>query len=100
LGGTISCEQFVAATEGNQVGSYKKIEQSGASYWNEGAVVMEYVFGVLTGLNASRDGSHQIMNDPTSIELWIRNWCTKNPKRRIMDAVSAFSDDTPGTKLR
>jgi hypothetical protein len=99
LGAHASCEQFVAATEGHTVGVYSKIQHDGATYWNDGALMMEYVFGLLTGLNATRDRSHQIMNDPSSVELWLRNWCAKNPKRLMMDAVATFFADTPGRKL-
>jgi hypothetical protein len=61
---------------------------------------MEYVYGFFTATNASRDENHQINIDNASIELWLRNCCTKNPTRRLLDAVDAFINETPGTPIK
>jgi hypothetical protein len=95
LGTRTGCGQFIAAME-----AHKLMQQrDGVPYVGERALMMEYVYGLLTGLNLSRDRAHQIVNDNAAIELWLRNWCAKNPTNSLFDAVRAFSAETPGKPL-
>lgn len=102
IGFRASCGQFVAVTEGHKLSTRTEVTRDGAKYWNEGAVFMEYAYGLLTGINIARarDGQQQIRNDNAAIELWLRNWCTKNPKRDFFEAISSFAADTPGKALK
>jgi hypothetical protein len=95
LGTRTSCGQFIAAME-----AHKRMQQSDdVPYASGRALMMEYVYGLLTGINLSRDRAHQIMNDNTAIELWLRKWCAKHPSNSLLDAVGAFSAATPGRPL-
>jgi len=91
-----SCGQFVAALEGHPPNTFVVKQISGVNYWSEDALMMEYVFGFLTAVNVRRDHDHQIQSDNPSLVSWFRNWCTKNPTRRLLDAVDAFTTETPG----
>jgi hypothetical protein len=94
LGTRTSCGQFIGAME-----AHKLMQQDGVPHVGQRALMMEYVYGLLTGLNRSRDRAHQIMSDDAAIELWLRNWCAKHPTNSLLDAVGAFSAETPGRPL-
>jgi hypothetical protein len=101
LGSQISCGRFVAETEGRKVGSYAHFEKGNVTYLSADGVMMQYVYGVLTGLNAARDSDHQItVIDAAAIELWLRNWCTQNATSSLLDGVWAFANATPGTPVK
>jgi len=91
-----SCGQFIAAMEAHKIMQ----QQDGVPYMSQRALMMEYVYGLLTGLNLSRDRAHQIMYDDAAIELWLRGWCAKHPSNNLVDAVAAFSAQTPGTPIK
>jgi len=91
-----SCGQFIAAMEAHKIMQ----QQDGVPHMSERALMMEYVDGLLTGLNLSRDRAHQITSDNAAIELWLRSWCARHPTNSLVDAVAAFSAQTPGTPTR
>ena len=91
-GTSTSCGQFIAAMVANKVMQ----QADGVPHVSERALIMEYVDGLLTGVNLSRDRAHQMMDDNATVELWLRNWCAKHPSNNLLDAVSAFSAATPG----
>jgi hypothetical protein len=93
-GTSTSCGQFIAA-----IVAHKVMQQAdGVPHVSERALIMEYVDGLLTGVNLSRDGDHQMMEDNAAVELWLQNWCAKHPGNNLLDAVSAFSAATPGRR--
>jgi hypothetical protein len=91
-----SCGQFIAAMEAHKIMQ----QQDGVPHMSERALMMEYVDGLLTGLNLSRDRAHQIRSDNAAIELWLRSWCARHPTNSLVDAVAAFSAETPGTPTK
>ena len=95
-GTSTTCGQFIGAMV-----SHKIMQQAddGVPRVSERALIMEYVDGLLTGLNLSRDRAHQIMEDHAAIELWLRNWCARHPTNNLFEAVRAFSAETPGSPL-
>ncbi len=95
-----SCGQFIAATEGRKLGTSIQYESQGTKFISENGVMMEWVLGLLSGINLQRDAKHQIQNDPAAIELWLRNWCMKNPTSPLFFAVTAFAAATPGTPIK
>jgi hypothetical protein len=100
MGGDTSCGQYIAANEGRKLTSWDKAQHNGITYVSENGVMFQWVRGVLTGVNRVRDLQHQIQTDNSAIDLWLRNWCTKNPTKMLMDAISIFIDETPGTPLK
>jgi hypothetical protein len=99
-GGLTSCGQFIAVTEGYKLNTYTKLQQNGMTLVSENKAMFEYVQGVLTGINAARDDKHQIQNDNEAIDLWLRNWCNKNPTKSLFVAILTFASETPGTPLK
>ena len=99
-GKSTGCGQFVTASESAALGNARTYEKDGEKYWSEKASMMEWVYGFLTAINAYRDENHQIQNDSSSVEVWLRNWCSKNPTRNLLDAVGAFAGATPGAPLK
>ena len=93
-GTSTSCGQFIAAMVANKVMQ----QADGVPHVSDRALVMEYVDGLLTGVNLSRDRAHQMMADNAAVELWLRSWCAKHPSNNLLDAVSAFSAATPGSR--
>jgi hypothetical protein len=100
MGSDTSCGQYIAANEGRKLISWGKVQQNGITYVSENRAMFEWVRGVLTGVNLARDSQHQIQTDNAALDLWFRNWCTKNPTKMLMDAISILVDETPGTPLR
>ena len=72
---------------------------SDAALMSDRALMMEYVDGLLTGINLSRDPAHQIRSDDAALELWLQNWCGKHPGNSLVNAVVAFSVETPRSPL-
>jgi len=95
-GTSTDCGQFIAAMEAHKVMQ----QRDGVPRVGERALVMEYVYGLLTGLNMSRDRAHQMITDNAAVELWLRNWCAKHPTNSLVDAVGAFSAETSGTPIK
>ena len=99
--GRTSCGQFIAAMV-----KHKVMQQddgaphpSGAALMSDRALMMEYVDGLLTGINLSRDPAHQIRSDDAALELWLQNWCGKHPSDSLVKAVVALSVETPRSPL-
>jgi len=92
-GAHTSCGQFIAAMLAHKV---MQQANDGVPRVSERALIMEYVDGLLTGVNLTRDHAHQMTADNAAVELWLRNWCVQHPDNNLLDAVSAFSAATPG----
>lgn len=88
-----SCGQFIAAMVQHKVMQ----QDDGVPRVSDRALMMEYVDGLLTGINLSRDPAHQIRSDDAALELWLRNWCGKHSGNSLVSAVVAFSVETAGS---
>jgi hypothetical protein len=100
VGPDTSCGQFVAANEGHKLNTHGVVQRDGVKYVSENEVMHQWVRGLLTGVNWARDTQHQIQTDNAAIDLWLRNWCNKNPTKSLYDATAAFIAETPGTPLK
>lgn len=100
MGSQTSCGQFIAASEGRTLNTHLEMHYNGVKYVSENEAMIQYAFGVLTGINFARDREHQIQHDNAAISLWLRNWCTKNPTSTLLDAISALAAQAPGTPLK
>jgi hypothetical protein len=58
---------------------------------------LEWALGFISGANmlialATPENFHQMGRlSPTGIDLWLRNYCNKNPNASFVDAVFAFT---------
>jgi hypothetical protein len=100
LGSGTSCGQYVAATNGHNVGTHTELQRSGVTFVSQNDAMIQYVYGVLTGVNWARDSQHQIQTDSAALDLWLRNWCNKRPTKGLQDAIVTFVGETPGTPLK
>jgi len=91
-----SCGQFIAAMVQHKVMQ----QDDGAPHLSDRALMMEYVDGLVTGINLSRDSLHQIRSNDAALEFWLRHWCAKHQGNSLVEAVAAFSAATPGTPAR
>lgn len=92
-----TCGQFIGAME-----AHKIMQQANGAprVSSERSLIMEYVDGLLTGVNLSRDRAHQITSSDAAIELWLQKWCAKHSTNNLLDALGALSAETPGGALR
>lgn len=92
-----TCGQFIGAME-----AHKIMQQADGTPHAPGerTLIMEYVDGLLTGVNLSRDRTHQINTSDAVIELWLRKWCANHSSENLLDALRAFSAETPGGASR
>lgn len=95
--GRTSCGQFIAAMVKHKVMQQDDgaTHPSGAVLMSDRALMMEYVDGLLTGINLSRDRAHQVRSDDAALELWLQNWCGRHPGNSLVKAVVAFSVEAP-----
>jgi hypothetical protein len=97
--GNDSCAKFVAAEEGQMLGKSLTMIQSRVSYVSDNFAYMSYALGVLTGFNLGRTTlADQIMSDNEAIELWLKNYCSKNPTDKFFIAISEFANAVTAKK--
>ena len=87
-----SCGQFIAAMVVHRVA--QQADGVPAPRTSERALITEYIQGLLTGMNLSRDRAHQITEDNATVEAWLQNWCAKHASNNLLDAVKAFAAAT------
>ncbi|HEY2403411.1 MAG TPA: hypothetical protein VGI23_23865 [Steroidobacteraceae bacterium] len=89
-----SCGQFIAAMVAHRVA--QQADGVPAPRASERALITEYIQGLLTGINLSRERAHQIKEDNATVEAWLQNWCANHASNNLLDAVKAFAAATEG----
>jgi hypothetical protein len=93
--GQKSCGAFIAATAGVPPGQYRVIQRQDGEYTNELSRYQQWMMGLASGYNAAHleDTKLQLNVDIAALDLWMRNWCNKNPTKLLMSAGLAFIDE-------
>jgi len=89
--GTRSCGQFIAAIGDTKPGKSFTFERDGVTYWSENQTFLQFANGYITAMNAIYPDK-QIRLDPAAIELWLKNYCSKNPTDAFFVAVFKFTE--------
>ena len=67
----------------------------GRDYYSKSTVYLEWLLGFVTGRNATpvavRD---QVQIDAAAADLYVRDWCSRNPSSNVFTAIHHFLDRT------
>jgi hypothetical protein len=89
--GQNSCGQLIAASTGIPPGNYKKMETVNGQFVHDFARYQGWLMGFVSGYNeAQSNDTQQIKVDLAGLDLWMRNWCNKNPTKLVFDGAHAF----------
>jgi hypothetical protein len=90
LGGAVSCGKFIAASTGVPPGSYKQTRDG--QFVDDFARYQGWLMGFVSGYNDAQSDNltQQIKVDLAGLDLWMRNWCNKNPTKSVYEGASAF----------
>jgi hypothetical protein len=99
--GSNSCGKLIAA-----VGKYgfpgKKQVLDNTDYGrfvSENSEYQQWLLGFVSGFNAahaSEPDKQATGIDQAGMDLWMRNWCNKNPTKTVFDGANAFIDEMRG----
>jgi hypothetical protein len=93
--GTSSCGRFIAAIGKHAPGEYQSLKRADGELVSENAEYQQWLLGFVSGINVARASDEQqqrIMDriDMAGIDLWLRNWCNKNPTKEVIDGAVAL----------
>jgi hypothetical protein len=91
--GNDSCAQFIAASEGSPLGSFRTISSANVVYDEHKEQYITFALGLLSGINSTRPYAHQIKFDPAAIELSLKNYCNAHPTATFASAVMVFAGE-------
>ena len=87
--GNKSCEVFIASSHGLAPGIARAFEPGdGRTFQSDNSLFIQWALAFVTANNASE--SAQISPEVVGLDLWLRNWCTRNPTEMFAIAVVAF----------
>lgn len=95
--GQQSCGRLIAAASvGVLPGKYIKMNTQQGEFFNEYKEYQEWLMGFISGFNAAHgdDINQQVGNiDLAGLDVWIRNWCNRNPTKLVFEGGNAFVDE-------
>jgi hypothetical protein len=91
-----SCGQLIAAVGDAPPGKFKKRNTATGVLLNEYARYQEWLGGFISGFNAVHEEKQQISIDMAGIDLWMRNWCNKNPTKSVFYGASVLINELQG----
>lgn len=99
-----SCSDFIDASGNINPGGFisANLADGGKRLVSDNQEYIQWAFGFISSLNnviaySLVKGFHQIERlSAPEIDLWLRNYCNKNPASRFIDAVQAFTKSETG----
>jgi hypothetical protein len=94
--GQVSCGSMIAAARNGPPGQYRTMDTKSGLFVEEFTRFQEWLMGFVSGFNATHnnDLSLQITSiDLPGLDLWMRNWCNKNPTKTVFQGAAAFLEE-------
>jgi hypothetical protein len=87
--GTDSCSTYIAQISASPGKSVSRVApDAGKTYYARSTTYLEWLLGFLTGYNAPMaDPQKQITLHATAVDLYVRDWCSRNPTSNIFTAI-------------
>lgn len=89
-----SCGAIASITYSTPPGTYRSITSKGEEYTSASKSYQEWLQGFVSAINFknafTEPPKKQITVDLAGMDLWVRNWCEKNPTADLMTAALAM----------
>lgn len=89
--GNQSCGAFIAATTGFGPGQVGTITNGSEKYYSLNALFNQWALAFVTAGNINKADNIDV--DLPGIDLWVRNWCNRNPTSFFVNALVAFEKE-------
>jgi hypothetical protein len=87
--GSRSCGQFIASIGKHPPGMETKMPTLDELFISENGEYQQWLLGFVSGVNLTQEKQLKGL-DLAEIDLWMRNWCNKNPTQKVFDGAVAF----------
>jgi hypothetical protein len=93
--GVYSCGKFIGAIGDERPGQYSEINTRKGILVSENTEYQQWLLGYVSAYNVlmAATEQQQIRSDAAAMDLWMRNWCNKNPTKSVYDGVNAFINE-------
>ena len=93
--GQHSCGQLIAAMgKDHPLGQHREMDIGTDVFVDEYTQYQQWLLGFVSGFNITHaseaEQQQQVRTDPSTMDLWMRNWCNQHPTESVFHGAVAF----------